>query len=122
MNIKDERAKEGIRKAAAEFVERESNHSSLITVTGIGMRNRGKDVDILVTVFPDQQSQAVVDFLNRKKRDMRDFLKKRMSLRILPFFHFAIDHGEKNRQKIDEIGYKEELEGRPFKESEDLEE
>lgn len=115
MNIKDERAKEGIRKAAAEFVERESNKTSLITVTNVEMRNRGKDAYIQVTVLPDHQSYAVVDFLNRRKRDMRDFLKKRMSLRVLPFFHFEIDQGEKNRQKIDEIGYKEEKEGRSFK-------
>jgi ribosome-binding factor A len=122
MHIKDERLKEGIKKAAAEFVERESNKTSLITVTGIEMRNRGRDAYILVTVLPDQQDNAVVDFLNRKKRAMRDFLRKRVSLRVLPYFHFEIDQGEKNRQKIDEIGYKEEQEGRPFKDTEIVEE
>lgn len=122
MNIKDERVKEGIKKAAAEFVERESNKTSLITVTGIQMRNRGNDAYVLVTVLPEQQSNAVVDFLNRKKKDMRSFLSKRISLRVLPFFHFEIDHGEKNRQRIDEIGYTEEREGRPFKESGGVEE
>ena len=122
MTIKDERAKEGIKKAAAEFIERQSNHTSLVTVTNIEMRNRGKDAYILVTVLPDDKSDAVVDFLNRRKRDMRDFLKKRMSLRMLPFFHFEIDKGEKNRQRIDEIGYTEEREGRPIEKTENIEE
>jgi ribosome-binding factor A len=34
---------------------------------------------------------------------MREFLKKNMRTKIIPFVDFAIDLGEKNRQKIDEL-------------------
>ena len=33
----------------------------------------------------------------------REFLKKLMPIKIIPFLDAAIDQGEKNRQKIDEL-------------------
>ena len=106
--IKREKAKEAIMHAAADFVAQESNRTSLVTVTNIDVRNREKDIFVMVSVLPDTQQQAVVDFLNRRRGDMRDFLRKKVSLRVLPRFTFLIDQGEKNRQRIDELTYQEE--------------
>ena len=107
-DIKKYRAKEALMHAAAEFIAQESNRTSLVTVTNIEVTNREKNVCVFVTVLPIEQSNAVIDFLSRRGNDMREFLKKKVSLRVLPYFTFKIDTGEKNRQKIDEIIYKEE--------------
>ncbi len=115
-HIKNERAKETIMHAAAEFISEESNRQSLVTVTNIDIRNKGKDVYIMVTVLPEDKAEIALLFLNRKKRAMRDFLKKKISLRVLPFFHFELDYGEKNRQRIDQIIYTEDQKDSPFDE------
>ncbi len=91
--------------AAADFVAQESNRTSLVTVTNIDVRNREQNVYIMVSVLPESQGQAAVDFLNRRRKDMRHFLKKKVSLRVLPKFWFMIDEGEKNRQRIDQLMY-----------------
>jgi len=102
-NIKDERIKEALKNTAAEFIGKESNHTSLITVTNIEIMNRGKNVTVLLSVLPEDKEEVVIDFLSRKRRNLREYLKTKVSMRVLPFFTFAIDHGEKNRRRIEEI-------------------
>lgn len=103
MNQKDEKLKDLVRKAAAEFVEKESNHTSLITITDISVSGKGRKAIILFTVLPEGKEETALDFLKRKREDFREFFKSKSRLRALPFFDFEIDKGEKNRQRIDEI-------------------
>ena len=46
---------------------------------------------------------SLIDFAKRKRAEIRDYLKKKMVLKIIPFLDVKIDEGEKNRQKIDEL-------------------
>lgn len=70
--------------AAAEFVNRESNRTSLITVTRVELDDRERGVKIFISVFPDTASKNAVEFLERRAEDFRDFLKKRISVRSIP--------------------------------------
>ena len=103
MSLKDEKVKEIIRHEAANFLSRESNRTSLITVTDIVLKDRGTRALVLFTVIPDHAEEAALDFLRRKRRDLRDHLKKHTKLRTIPFIDKMLDHGERNRQKIDEL-------------------
>jgi len=107
MSIKEERAVEAIKGLAATFIGMESNKTSLITVTHVEMRNRGKDAVVYFSVLPENSEHAVSDFLSRKKTEMRNFLKGKIKMRVLPHFSFEIDTGEKNRQKIERIIYED---------------
>lgn len=87
----------------AQFIERESNKSSLITVTRCDISPDFKNVLIYLSVLPQDKEDQVIAFMNRRKRDARDYLKKRLQTRIIPFVNFTIDAGEKNRQRITEL-------------------
>ena len=92
-----------IKSAAATFLELESNHASLITVTDIKFSKDGKYATILFTVFPEDKQDAVLDFAKRKRSEFKQHIKSHTKIGIIPLFDFDIDYGEKHRQKIDLI-------------------
>ena len=100
---RDGRIKDIVKDLAARFVQLESNYTSLVTVTDIMLLDFGKRATILVTVLPDDKEEAALDFLKRKRTEFREYVKKNSKLGRIPFFDFDIDHGEKNRQRIDAI-------------------
>ncbi len=100
---RDQKLKDIIKAAAAEFLQRESNYVSLLTVTDISLSDKGNRATIFFTVLPEDKEKAALDFAKRKRAEFRDFFKGKARMRALPFFDFEIDKGEKNRQKIDEI-------------------
>lgn len=85
------RFEHALQEAASEFINKESNRTSLITVTRVRVDERGRSAEIYITAFPDTQTAAATDFLNRKKSDFADFLKKRIRLRGLPRVLFLAD-------------------------------
>jgi ribosome-binding factor A len=90
-------------RAASEFIERESNGKSLITVTNVDLSTDFQKAVIFVTVFPDQEEKKAVDFLKRNLNEFREFIKSHTRLQHIPWFDFEIDRGEKKRQRIDEL-------------------
>lgn len=103
MTLKLNKTKEAIHHAAAEFLSENSNRTSLITVTGVSLTEKRDRAVVLITVLPESQERAAIEFCSRQAGALRAFLKKRVSLQRLPFLSFAIDKGEKSRQKLDEL-------------------
>jgi ribosome-binding factor A len=98
---KQERFEEILRDCAARFLSQESNRTSLITVTKVETNETSSNATIFFTVLPENQEQAALDFAKRQRSHFREFVKKNARLMRIPFFDFAVDHGEKSRQKID---------------------
>ncbi len=92
-----------IKELAAEFLGRENNRTSLITVTSATCSPDLKRATIFITVLPSSKEKPALDFVKRKRRELREFLKKNLPIKGIPFIDIAIDLGEKNRQKIDEL-------------------
>jgi ribosome-binding factor A len=92
-----------IKELAANFLEREATNVSLITVTGCEISPDLKKATIYFTVLPENKERAALDFTKRMRGDFRDYLKKNLEMRSIPFIDFEIDKGEKNRQRIDEL-------------------
>lgn len=103
MDSRDEKLKDLVTKIAAEFLERESNHTSMITVTNVMVTDRGKQATIYFTVLPDSKEKGALGFAKRNRAEFREFFASKARMRALPYFDFEIDKGEKNRQQIDEI-------------------
>lgn len=82
---------------------RENNKSSLITVTMATTSPDLKKATIFITVLPNSKENAALGFVKRNLKQMREFLKENMPIKIIPFLDVQIDLGEKNRQKIDEL-------------------
>lgn len=88
---------------AADFFARESNSLSLITVTHADISPDLKNVTVYLSVIPDSMEEKALAFAKRVRTDFREFLKPRMRQLHIPTVDFALDYGEKNRQRIDEI-------------------
>ncbi|MEK7063523.1 MAG: ribosome-binding factor A [Patescibacteria group bacterium] len=80
-----------IAQAAAEFINRESNRRSLITVTKVQLGERGMRGIIFVSIFPDSAAAPALEFLNRVREDFRDHVKKTIKMRMIPYFTFQQD-------------------------------
>jgi len=102
-NFKTEKITELYRELAADFLQRESNGTSLITVTRVVLSPNKKSADILLSVLPEDKEEIALEFANRQIDDFIAYVKEKARLRSLPFFKFDLDKGEKNRQKIDEL-------------------
>ncbi len=96
MSLKDIKTAELIRQLAAEFLHRESNGTSLITVTRVEMYNKLSKAVVLFTVFPDAKQDEALDFAMRNRLDFKEFLKKRTKLMRLPRIEFAIDFAKRS--------------------------
>ncbi|OHA46999.1 MAG: hypothetical protein A2541_01115 [Candidatus Taylorbacteria bacterium RIFOXYD2_FULL_36_9] len=101
--FKDEKLKEQIHKWAAIFLQKESNGSSLITVTDVKLSTRAEEATILFTVLPEDKQEVALEFARRQLSEFREFMNENIKIGRMPFFHFNIDRGEKHRQRIDEI-------------------
>lgn len=100
---RDEKAGSQLRDFAAEFIAREAGRSTLITPTRVGFGRNPKFATIFVSVFPAEETEHALSFLNRNVNEFREYLKKRGRFSLLPFIKFERDVGEENRQRLDEL-------------------
>lgn len=100
---RNEKVANQIKELAAVFLGRENNRTSLITITSATASPDLKRATIFITVFPNSKEKGALEFTKRKRKELREFLKKNIPIKIIPFIDIAIDLGEKNRQKIDEL-------------------
>ncbi len=103
MSDRNEKIRDRIQGLSAQFIEREANNQSLITVTRTEITPDGKRATVFVSVMPEEKEKAAIDFLKRLRTDLRHFIQKNMNIRSIPFLEIEIDKGEKNRQRIDEL-------------------
>jgi len=100
-----DRAASLIREIAATFIRQEANTNPLITVTRVSVAPDYRRVTVFVTTIPEdakKEADALI-FLQRQARDLRQYIKKKSNLKIIPHLDFEIDYGERHRQHIDEI-------------------
>jgi ribosome-binding factor A len=101
--FKEQKTEELLMHLAMEFLQRESNNTSLVTVTGIRLTDKMSKATILLSVFPEDKQAEALDFAKRKRTQFKEYVKEHAKMRVLPFVDFEIDFGEKNRQRIDEL-------------------
>jgi ribosome-binding factor A len=103
MENRTEKIKEALRSTAAEFLAREAGRQSLITVTNTIVSSDGRRGMIYITVLPTKDEESALKFANRNRTELAIFFKKRVKGVQFPHVEFAIDMGEKNRQRLDEL-------------------
>ena len=90
-------------KAAAMFLQEQSNRTSMITVTNVDLSRDSKNATIFFTVLPQTSEAAALDFAMRQRSDFTKFVHDKTKIARVPMVVFAIDGGEKNRQHIDKL-------------------
>ncbi len=94
---------EELRKLSATFIEGEANNTSLITVTNAMLTPDSKTAFIYVTVFPESKEVETLNFLKRKRKELRKYIVQNLKIGHSPFIDIELDLGEKNRQRIDTL-------------------
>lgn len=102
MTDRMERIEPLLQELAAEFINGESNRNSMITVTHVDTARDLANATVYISVFPEEQEHAALDFLKRKRSELRSFIKGKANLKRIPFLEIELDQGEKHRQRIDE--------------------
>lgn len=92
-----------LQRLAAEFVSMQSNRKSLITITNTSLSRSGDEVVFQVSVFPEDAEGPALGFLMRKRGECKEYIRNNSRINHMPHVEFALDTGEKNRQKIDEL-------------------
>jgi len=100
---KQQQISEQIAHLAAEFLGRESNRQSLITVTRADVSPDMARSTVYFTVMPESYEDTALEFTKRQRAEFRAYVKKNSQMRRLPFFDFEIDRGEKHRQHLDTL-------------------
>lgn len=103
MTLRQDKVKEELKHLAATFIAAESNKTSLITVTDCDITPDLKQAKVYVTVMPEDKEADTLNFLKRQRKSLREYVKVRTKMRVLPFFEIEIDMGEKHRQRIDDL-------------------
>jgi ribosome-binding factor A len=98
-----DRATSLVREVVATYIRQEANTNPLITVTQVTVSPDYKKYTVYVTTIPAGREQDALIFLKRSASEMRNYVKRKTSLKVIPHLDFAIDYGEKHRQDIDEI-------------------
>ena len=99
---RNERLQEAVREVAAEFLAREANRNTLMTVTRTDLSDDGRRCNIFISVLPENMEEPALAFANRNRSEFSDFFKKRVKA-LPPHVEFIIDRGEKNRRRLDEL-------------------
>ncbi len=73
---RDTKIEEQIREIAGRFIERETNKTALITVTRVELFERGRKAMVYITTLPEDGEASALNFLKRKRADIRDEVKK----------------------------------------------
>ncbi len=100
---KKEKIENHIAEIASLFIERESNKTSMITVTRVELLDRGRSATIYISVLPNTGELSAINFLKRKRADLKQAIKKGLNIHTIPFIDVEIDKGEKARQTIETL-------------------
>lgn len=102
--VKREIIAEIIHRLASKFVLEEASKSSLLTITRVEMSPTGKEARIYFTTLPESEEDTALKFLERKTPEFKRYIRDESRIGIIPHIDFKIDYGERNRQRLDELG------------------
>lgn len=90
MSVRENKITEIIKQTAAEFILKEADSSSMITVTGAKISKDLKRAVIFLSVYPEESRESALDFMKRKRSYFKKFAKNKIRIKRIPFFDFEI--------------------------------
>ncbi|MDP6387739.1 MAG: ribosome-binding factor A [Candidatus Pacebacteria bacterium] len=97
MSLRAEKVSGLVRELAAEFLAKESDRTSIITVTRANISSNLKEAKIYLSVYPQDSEKVALKFAKRKRSEFRKYAQERMQIKKIPTFDFEIDMGEKKQ-------------------------
>lgn len=101
MSLRQEKINSLIRNLAAEFLSRELDRKTLVSVTKIETSSDLKNAVVFIIVFPEKEEEKILEKI--RPGEFRNFVKENMKTKFLPAFEFRIDESLKKERKMDEL-------------------
>lgn len=102
-NDRYKKIEEQTKEISAKYIERVSNKTAIITVTQVQMFDRGKKATVYISVLPQSSEEMALNFLKRKRAEIRNEVKDKLNIRTIPFIDVEIDTGHKALQTIENL-------------------
>ncbi|MEK7628258.1 MAG: ribosome-binding factor A [Patescibacteria group bacterium] len=90
-------------EAASTYLARISNKQSLITITRADVADNYSEATLFISVLPESDEDKALAFANRHLSEMHTYVSEHVRMKRTPIFTFVIDHGEKNRQALEDL-------------------
>ncbi len=103
MAHRNEKLTSELRNLAGDFLKEAAGAGSLVTVTDVRLSDNAERALIAFTVFPETAEARALRAAKRREKSFRYYASDHIRTRHIPVISFAIDAGEKNRQRIDEL-------------------
>lgn len=91
MRDRTETARQVLRDRAAEFVSRQADPHSLITVTRAEISSDFSHASLFISVLPADKETAALGLLNRHMTEFKEYLKKHARLPREPYIEFKLE-------------------------------
>lgn len=98
--MRQEKMNKEVTKIVGRFLADASNRTSLITISRADIAPDFRQGTLYVTVLPEEKEEQALLFLDRNRTDIRNYLRKNLAMRRIPFLKIKLDTAEKNRQGI----------------------
>ncbi len=95
MLVRTEKISRLIKKLAAEFLSKEADRTSIITITRANISKDLKNATIYLTIYPQASEKSALNFAKRKRTEFKKYARKKIRMKRIPSFDFNIDT-EKN--------------------------
>jgi ribosome-binding factor A len=103
MSVRHEKICGMLAELTAKFLQAETDHSALITVTNCIITPDLKQATLFIGVFPEDKEANFLEFIKKEGKDLRHFLSQKLRMRVVPRLTFQIDRGEAARTRIDQL-------------------
>ncbi len=87
-----------IQREVAELIlkEIELPDGVFLTVSRAEVAPDAESARVLLSIFPDEQSQAAFELVNKRIAHLQSILNKRLHMKFVPKLIFALDHTEES--------------------------
>jgi ribosome-binding factor A len=105
MSKRIQRINQLIKEEISQLIFREIEFSPdiLVTITRVQTTEDLLDANVFVSVFPENNFEKTIDFLERKRNFLQKEINKALRMRPLPRLHFLSEKETSKAARIEEI-------------------
>lgn len=97
------RAASLLKDVASSFIRFEINPAPMVTVMRVEVANDLRSAKVFISVFPEEKEKEILTALKKKKRELKNFMKDKIKMRILPSVTFEADKSWRMEKRINEL-------------------
>ena len=102
MNFRPLRVAQLIREELGKIIQRELEFpGALVTITEIEVTKKLETAHVLVSVFPEKETEAALRTLKTAKRELQHQLNRKLNIKPMPHIEFRADYGPENAARVE---------------------